>query len=84
MTAAAEGNCGVTLLDFNIACPPAVASCWPPLGSALSIGAVYLANRYLGPIRAEADHSVADSRGIAEGNPYGRLSRVQPLLSSMR
>ncbi len=55
------------------------------LGSVLSIGAIYLANRYLGPVdQAEANHFVADSRGIAEANPDGRLSRVQLLLYSVR
>jgi hypothetical protein len=48
----------------------------------VSIGAV----KYLLPIdQAEANHSVAGSRGIAElPNPDGRLSRVHLLLSSMK
>jgi hypothetical protein len=55
------------------------------LGIVLSIGALYLENRYLGPIdQAEANHFVADSRRIAEANADGRFSRVQLLLSSMR
>lgn len=68
-------------ITFEFVVPTVLAAV---LGSALSIGAVYLANRYLGPIEAEADHSVAGSRGIAEGNPDGRLSRVELLLSSVR
>jgi hypothetical protein len=56
------------------------------LGIVLSAGAVYLTNRYLGPVdQSEANHSVAGSRGIAElPNPDGRLSRVHLLLSSMK
>lgn len=55
------------------------------LGSVLSIGAVYLANRYLGPVdQAEANHFAPDSRGISDANADGRLSRVQLLLSSVR
>jgi hypothetical protein len=56
------------------------------LGIVLSAGAVYLTNRYLGPVdQSEANHSVAGSRGVAElPNPDGRLSRVHLLLSSMK
>jgi hypothetical protein len=56
------------------------------LGIVLSAGAVYLTNRYLGPVdQLEANHSVAGSHGIAElPNPDGRLSRVHLLLSSMK
>jgi hypothetical protein len=56
------------------------------LGIVLSVGAVYLTNRYLGPVdQSEANHSVAGSRGVAElPNPDGRLSRVHLLLSSMK
>jgi hypothetical protein len=71
------------VITFEFVAPTALAVV---LGSVLSIGAVYLANRYLGPIDlAGADHSVAGSRLIAElPNPDGRLSRVNLLLSSMR
>lgn len=70
------------VITFEFVAPTALAVV---LGSVL-IGAVYLANRYLGPIDlAGADHSVAGSRLIAElPNPDGRLSRVHLLLSSMR
>jgi hypothetical protein len=55
------------------------------LGSLLSIGSIYLANRYLDPIdQVEANRFVADSHRIADANPDGRLSSVQLLLSSMR
>ena len=56
------------------------------LGTVLSIGAIYLMNRTLGPFdQSEANHSVAGSRGIAElTKPDGRFSRVHLLLSGMR
>jgi hypothetical protein len=55
------------------------------VGIVLSVGAVYLTNCYLGPVdQLEANNSVADSRGVAELPPDGRLSRVQLLLSSMK
>jgi hypothetical protein len=56
------------------------------LGIIFSIGAIYLAKRYLGPVdQSEANHSVAGSRGIAElPKPDGRFSRVHLLLSGMR
>jgi hypothetical protein len=56
------------------------------LGTVLSIGAIYLTNRYLGPVdQSEANHSVAGSRGTAElTKPDGRFSRVHLLLSGMR
>ena len=56
------------------------------LAAVLGIGAIYLTNRYLGPVdQSEADHSVAGSRGVAElPNPDGRFSRVHLLLSSMK
>jgi hypothetical protein len=52
----------------------------------LSIGTVHLTDKYPAPVDpAEADHSVAGSRGIAElPNPDARLSRVRLLLSSMK
>jgi hypothetical protein len=71
----------VIILEFVAPTVLAVA-----LGIVLSAGAVYLTNRYLGPVdQSEANHSVAGSRGIAElPNPDGRLSRVHLLLSSMK
>jgi hypothetical protein len=56
------------------------------LGTVLSTGAIYLTNRYLGPVdQSEANHSVAGSRGTAElTKPDGRFSRVHLLLSGMR
>jgi hypothetical protein len=55
------------------------------VGITLSIGAVYVTERYLGPVdQSEANRFVADSRGIAEADPDRRLSRVHLLLSSMR
>jgi hypothetical protein len=56
------------------------------LGIVLSIGAIYLTNRYFGPVdQPEANHSVAGSRGIAElPKPDGRPSRVRLLLAGMR
>ncbi len=51
-------------------------------GIAISIGVVYLRDKY--PVRivqAEANHSVAGSRGSAElPNPDGRFTRVRLLL----
>jgi hypothetical protein len=55
------------------------------VGIALSIGAVHLTERYLGPAdQLEANRFVADSGGITEANPDRRLSRVHLLLSGMR
>ena len=55
------------------------------LGIVLSIGAVYLKNKYLPINQAEANHSAASGLGIAElPNPDGRFSRVHVLLSSMK
>jgi hypothetical protein len=53
------------------------------LGILCSIGAVYLTDKYLGPVdQVETNRSVAGSREIAElPNPDGRLSRVRVLLS---
>ena len=55
------------------------------LGIVLAVGGVYLGH-YLGPLdQAEANQSVAGSRGIAElPKPDGRLSRVHVLLSNMK
>jgi hypothetical protein len=55
------------------------------LGIILSIGAVYLKDKYFPINQAEADHSVAGSGGIdALPNSYARFSRVHMLLSSMK
>jgi len=53
------------------------------LGILCSIGAVYLTDKYLGPVdQVEGNRSLAGSREIAElPNPDGRLSRVRLLLS---
>ena len=70
------------MITFEFVVPTVFAAV---LGMVLSIGAVYLTERYLGPVdQLEANRFVADSRGIAEANPDGRLSRVHLLLSSMR
>jgi hypothetical protein len=70
------------VITFEFVVPTVFAAV---LGIVLSIGAVYLTERYLGPVdQTEANHFVADSRGIAEAGPDGRLSRVHLLLSSMR
>jgi hypothetical protein len=70
-------------ITFEFVVPTVLAAV---LGIALSIGAIYLTNRYLGPVdQSEANHSVAGSRGVAElPNPDGRFSRVHLLLSSMK
>jgi hypothetical protein len=56
------------------------------LGTVWSVAAIYLTNRYFGPVdQSEANHSVAGSRGIAElTKPDGRFSRVHLLLSGTR
>jgi hypothetical protein len=71
------------MITFEFVVPTLLAAV---LGIVLSIGAVYLTNRYLGPAdQPEANGSEAGSRGIAElPNPDGRLSRVHLLLSSMK
>ena len=54
---------------------------WDPL----SIGAVYLKDKYFPINQAEADHSIAGSGGIDTlPNSYARFSRVHVLLSSMK
>jgi hypothetical protein len=55
------------------------------LGIVLAFGGVYLGH-YLGPVdQAEANQSVAGSRGTAElPNLDRRLSRVHVLLSNMK
>ena len=54
------------------------------LGIVLAVGGVYL-GRYLGPVdQAEANQSVAGSRGSTELPPDGRLSRIHLLLSNMK
>jgi hypothetical protein len=51
----------------------------------LSIGAVYLKDKYFPINQAEADHSVAGSGGIdALPHSYAGFSRVHMLLSSMK
>ena len=70
------------LITFEFVVPTVFAAA---VGIVLSIGAVYLTERYLGPVdQSEANRFVADSRGIAEADPDRRLSRVHLLLSSMR
>jgi hypothetical protein len=65
-------------LEFVV--PTAVA-----LGISLSIGAVYLKDKYFPINQAEANHSVAGSRGIdVLPNSDARFSRVHVLLSSMK
>jgi len=54
------------------------------LGIVLAVGGVYLGH-YLGPVdQAEANQSVAGSRGSTELPPDGRLSRIHLLLSNMK
>jgi hypothetical protein len=71
------------VITFEFVVPTVLAAV---LGIVLSIGAIYLTNRYLDPVdQSEANHSVASSRGIAElPNPDGRFSRVRLLLSGVR
>jgi hypothetical protein len=71
------------VIAFQFVSPTVLAAV---LGIVLSIGAIYLANRYLGPVdRSETNHSVAGSGGIAElPKPDGRFSRVHLLLSGWR
>ena len=70
------------MITFEIIVPTVFAVA---VGITLSIGAVYVTERYLGPVdQLEANRFVADSRGIAEADPDRRLSRVHLLLSSMR
>jgi hypothetical protein len=71
----------VIILEFVAPMVLAVA-----LAIVLSVGAVNLTDRYLGPVdQSEANHSVAGSRGVAElPNPDGRLSRVHLLPSSVK
>jgi hypothetical protein len=65
-------------LEFVV--PTAVA-----LGIILSIGAVYLKDKYFPIKHAEANHSVADSGGIEVlPNSDRRFSRVHVLLSGMK
>ena len=68
----------VIALEFVVPTVLAIA-----LGIVLSIGAVYLTDKYLGPVdQLEANRSLAGGREIAElPNPDGRLSRVRLLLS---
>jgi len=69
----------VITLEFVVPTVLAIA-----LGILCSTGAVYLTDKYLGPVDqvVEANRSLAGSREIAElPNPDGRLSRVRVLLS---
>jgi hypothetical protein len=67
-------------ITLKFVVPTAVA-----LGIMLSIGAVYLKDKYFQINRAEANHSVAGSSGIVVlPNSDGRFSRVHVLLSSMK
>ena len=68
----------VITLEFVVPTVLAIA-----LGILCSIGAVYLTDKYLGPVdHVEANRSLAGSREIAElPIPDGRLSRVRLLLS---
>jgi hypothetical protein len=70
-------------ITFEFVTPTVLATV---LGTVLSIGAIYLTNRYLGPVdQSEANHSVAGSGGMAElTKPDGRFSRVHLLLSGLR
>ena len=71
------------VIAFQFVSPTVLAAV---LGIVLSIGAIYLTNRYFGPVdQSEASHSVADGRGMAElPKPDGRFSRVHLLLSGWR
>ena len=68
----------VITLEFVVPTVLAIA-----LGILFSTGAVYLTDKYLGPVDLlEANRSLAGSREIAElPNTDGRLSRVRLLLS---
>jgi hypothetical protein len=68
----------VITLEFVVPTVLAIA-----LGILCSIGAVYLTDKYLGPVdQVEPNRFLAGSREIAElPNPDGRLSRVRLLLS---
>jgi hypothetical protein len=68
-------------ISLKFAVPTVVA-----IALGISIGAVYLADKYNVPMdQAAANQSVVGSRGIAElPNPDGRLSRVHLLLSNMK
>jgi hypothetical protein len=71
------------VITFEFPVPTVLAAV---LGIVLSIGAIYLTNRYLGPVdQSEVNHSVAGSGGVGElPKPDGRFSRVGLLLSGMR
>jgi len=67
-------------ITLKFVVPTAVA-----LGIILSIGAVYLKDKYFPINQAEANHSVAGSGGIdVLPNSDMRFSRVHVLLSSMK
>jgi hypothetical protein len=56
------------------------------LGIMISIGPVHFTDKYAAPTdQADANHSVASSRGIAAlPNPDVQLSRVRLVLSNMK
>jgi hypothetical protein len=67
-------------ISLKFVVPTAVA-----LGIMLSIGAVYLKDKYFQINQAEANRFVAGSSGIVVlPNSDGRFSRVHVLLSSMK
>ena len=67
-------------ITLKFVVPTAVA-----LGIMLSIGAVYLNDKYFQINQAEANHFVPGSSGIVVlPNSDGRFSRVHVLLSSMK
>ena len=67
-------------ITLKFVVPTAVA-----LGIILSIGTVYLKDKYFPINRAETNHFVAGSGGIdALPHSYARFSRVHMLLSSMK
>jgi hypothetical protein len=69
------------LIALNFVIPTVLAIV---LGILLAFGTFYLGH-YFSPVdQAEANQSVAGSRGIDEPNPDGRLSRVHLLLSNMK
>ena len=66
-------------ITLKFVVPTAVA-----LGIILSIGAVYLKDKYFPINQAEANHSVAGSGIDVLPNSDARFSRVHVLLSSMK
>jgi hypothetical protein len=68
------------LITLNFVIPTVLAIV---LGILLAFGTFYLGH-YSPVDQAEANQSVAGSRGIDKPNPDGRLSRVHLLLSNMK